>query len=209
MVGGHFFCGWFVAKTMGFPGGVRGIYTAPEREVGRNQGHVRKRSVTAYVFNNRIVFLAREPPPGEEKTEVVVYSNNDEPTGYDNDNPNEWSTGKNPSVTIDHALGVPISTPLEFTSLQKREKRTPAGGGTPEQTPMFTFKYILRIFGDDGPWEFTKTTKTGKVKDWTSPLKPDPPIDVDPDPKPEEGMDSNLIMLAVVLMVAAAVAVNM
>ena len=37
-------------------------------------------------------------------------------------------------------------------------------------------------------------------------LTPNP----DPDPKPEdEGMDSNLIMLAVILMVAAAVAVNM
>ena len=42
-------------------------------------------------------------------------------------------------------------------------------------------------------------------------MKPNNPDPDDPNPNPEEdgGMDSNLIMLAVVLMVAAVVAVNM
>ena len=173
--------------------------------------------MTAFVFHNRIVFYAREPPPGEEKTEVSVHSTNDEPTGYDSSNPNEWQTGNNPSVTLNHWMNAPRDTPLVFTSLQRREKRKPAGGVLPsEQTPMFTFQYRLPIFGDDGPWLFTKTNRSGSVKDWTSPVKPDPIPDDDDDPDPpkpnpgeDEGMDSNLIILAVVLMVGAAVAVNM
>ena len=66
---------------MGFPADVRGIYLAPAREVGKNAGHVQKRSATAFVFHNRIIIYAREPPPGEEKTEVSVHSTNDEPDG--------------------------------------------------------------------------------------------------------------------------------
>ena len=40
-------------------------------------------------------------------------------------------------------------------------------------------------------------------------MKPDDPDPDDPNPEEDGGMDSNLIMLAVVLMVAAVVAVNM
>jgi hypothetical protein len=124
---------------MGFPADVRGIYLALAREVGKNTGHVQKRSATAFVFHNRIVFYAREPPPGKERTEVSVHSTNNEPTGYDSSNPDEWKTGNNPSVTLDHWMNTPKATPLMFTSLKRREKRKPAGGGTPEQTPQFTF----------------------------------------------------------------------
>jgi hypothetical protein len=79
---------------------------------------------------------------------------------------------------------------------------------------VFNFKYTIPFYtatAQDPPWTFTKTGRSGGVPDWTSPVKPDP-INVDPDPdpdKPDEGMDSHLIMLAVVLMVATVVAVNM
>ena len=42
LVWGHFFCGWFVVKTVVFPADVWGVYDAPEREVGKDLGHVRK-----------------------------------------------------------------------------------------------------------------------------------------------------------------------
>ena len=53
----------------------------------------------------------------------------------------------------------------------------------------FEFNYLIPFYNNQ-PWTFTKTTTP-------------------PDPPPSEGMDSNLIMLAVVLMVVVAVAVNM
>ena len=98
-----------------------------------------------------------------------------------------------------------------FTSLQKEVTRKPAGGGPPEKTPLFTFQYTIPLFDPEGSgeWEFTKTGRSGGVKDWSTPVKPDNPDPDDPNPEEDGGMDSNLIMLAVVLMVAAVVVVNM
>ena len=120
----------------------------------------------------------------------------------------------NPSVTLFHWLNAPKDTKLVFTNEQRTLPYKPAGGGASYPTPIYNFKYRLPIFGDDGPWTFTKTGKSGGVADWTTPERPIPtPVDdddpVDPKPEKDEGMDSNLIVLAVVLMVAAAVAVNM
>ena len=64
---------------------------------------------------------------------------------------------------------------------------------TTTDNKTFEFDYLINCF-DDQPWKFTKIT--GPTPD-------------NPKPKPDWGMDSNLIVLAVVLMVAAAVAVNM
>ena len=160
--------------------------------------------------HNRVLFIANKPPAGEEQTEVAVFSNNNEPTGYNSNDPDEWKSGNNPSVTIDHTVNAPKDTPLVFTSLKETTQYRPAGGAPPHPTPVFTFEYTLPLFGDDQPWEFTKTGRSGGVKDWSTPEKGDPnnPINVD-DPEEGRGMDSNLIMLAVVLMVAAALAVNM
>ena len=60
---------------------------------------------------------------------------------------------------------------------------------TPTDNKTFEFDYLIPFY-DDQPWTFTKTTTP-------------------PDPPPSEGMGSNLVMLAVVLMVVAAVTVNM
>ena len=75
--------------------------------------------------------------------------------------------------------------------------------------PLFTFQYTIPLFGGDQPWDFTKTGRSGGVTNWDTPVKPDDPDPDDPNPEEDGGMDSNLIMLAVVLMVAAVVAVNM
>ena len=100
-----------------------------------------------------------------------------------------------------------------FTNEERTLPYRPKGGGKTFPTPIYNFEYTNPFFGDDKPWVFTKTGRSGGVGDWTSPERPNP-IDVDdpddPDPNPpDEGMDFNLIMLAVVLMVAAAVAVHM
>ena len=196
---------------MWFPADVQGVYDAEERDVGVGAGgKTLRRSVSAWVQHNRILFIANKPPVGEEQTEVVVFSNNKEPTGYDSNNPDEWKSGNTASVTIDHSVNAPKDTPIVFTSLKKEVTRKPAGGAPPEKTPLFTFQYTIPLFGGDQLWEFTKTNRPGGVKNWSTPAKD--PINLDPDdPDPDEagGMDSNLIMLAVVLMVAAALAVNM
>ena len=200
---------------MGFPPDVRRLYTAPPRVVGEGpRGNPIKRSVTAYVYHNRIDFVANRSPEGQKDTKVQVFLQNDDPNGYDSNNPDEWQTGKNPSVKIDHSIGgVAKETPLTFTNQRTEIQYQPQGGGPPYPTPSFTFEYTIPLFGD-GPWEFTKSGRSGGVKDWDTPLKdpkpvgdPDNPIVID-DPQ-DGGMDSNLIMLAVVLMVAAVVAVNM
>ena len=81
---------------MVFPADVRGVYDADEREVGEGPGGKKlKRSVSAWVQHNRIVFKANKPPAGEEQTEVAVFSNNKELTGYDSNNPDEWKSGNN------------------------------------------------------------------------------------------------------------------
>ena len=168
--------------------------------------------MTAYVYHNKIQFVANRPPEGEKDTEVAVYSNNSDPTGYDSSNPDEWQTGKHPSVTLDHKVNVDLDSPLVFTNLVEQIPYQPQGGGPPYPTPKFTFEYTIPLFtanAQDPPWVFTKTGRSGGVKDWDTPLKdPKPFGDDDPDPE-DGGMDSNLIMLAVILMVVAAVGVRM
>ena len=139
----------------------------------------------------------------------MVFSDINDPPAFDD------AGNRNPSVTINHSLNAPKNTPLVFTNEERTLSHRPKGGGKSFPTPIYNFEYTNPFFGDDKPWVFTKTGRNAGVADWTSPLKPDP-IDVDPDPDPEdpkpekdEGMDSNLIMLAVVLMVVAAAAVNM
>ena len=174
---------------MVFPYDVRGVYDAPPREVGDGPGNTKlRRSVSAWVLNDRIIFKATKPPEGEESTEVAVFSNNTDDTGYDDDNPDEWKSGNNPSVKIDHSVGTEDRTsPIVFVSLQKREKRTIPGGK--EDTPLFTFQYKIALF-DDKPWEFTKTTRLGGVPDWHTPVKTKPDDPDDPI-KEDEGTDSN------------------
>ena len=134
-----------------------------------------------------------------------MFSDINDPPAFDD------AGNRNPSVTINHTMNAPKDTPLVFTNEERTLLYKPVGGGKSYPTPVFNFKYTLPIFtatAQDPPWVFTKTGRSGGVADWTSPVKPDPNPDPDPDPE-DEGMDSNLIMLAVVLMVAAAVAVNM
>ena len=205
---------------MGFPPDVRGLYVAPAQEVEDGpRGKPLRRSVTAYVYHNRIDFLANQPPSGEEDTQVQVFSNNNDPDpGYDSSNPDEWKSGNNPSVKLDHSYHVPQVSPLVFTNLKKQIPYNPSGVGAPYPTPVFTFEYQIPLFtknAGDPPWVFTKTGRSGGVKDWDTPIKDPKPIGGDPDnpvaieDPVDGGMDSNLIMLAIVLMVATVIAVNM
>ena len=93
---------------MGFPADVRGLYAAPVCSVGVSaRGTTPRQLVAAYVNYSKILFIANKPPEGEEKTEVAVFLTNNDPTGYDDNNPDEYPTGNNPSVTIDHVLEAP------------------------------------------------------------------------------------------------------
>ena len=85
--------------------------------------------MSAWVQHNRVLPIANKPPEGEDDTEVAVFSNNKVATGYDSNNPDEWQTGNNAEVTIDHWVNTPKDTPIVFTSLQKEVTRKPAGGG--------------------------------------------------------------------------------
>ena len=82
---------------------------------------------------------------------------------------------------IDQWVNTPKGTPIVFTSLGETTLYKPSKGegGDPYQNPLFTFEYTIPLFGGDGPWKFTKTGKSGGVKDWNTPAKPDPP---DPNP---------------------------
>ena len=51
-----------------------------------------------------------------------MFSNNKEPTGYDSNNPDEWKSGNNASVTIDHSVNAPKDTPIVFTSLKNTRR---------------------------------------------------------------------------------------
>ena len=85
--------------------------------------------MSAWVQHNRILFIANKPPVGEEQTEVVVFSNNKEPTGYDSNNPDEWESGKSVSVTIDHWVNIQHKDiPIVFASLQREETPAPPLG---------------------------------------------------------------------------------
>ena len=196
---------------MGFPADVRGVYGAPERVVGVGAGgKPLKRSATAFVFHNRIIFVGKPMPDGTKGTEVAVFSDINDPPAFDD------AKNLNPSVKINHTMNAPKDTPLVFTNEERTLPYQPQGGGKKFPTPVFNFKYMIPFYtatAQDPPWTFTKTGRSGGVADWTSPVKPDPNnVDPDPnDPKPEEdgGIDSHLIMLAVVLMVATVAAVNM
>ena len=67
------------------------------------------------VKHDRILFIANKPPAGEEKTEVGVFSNNKEPTGYVSNSPDEYLSGNVASVVIDHWVNTPKDTPHHIT----------------------------------------------------------------------------------------------
>ena len=81
-------------------------------------------------------------------------------------------------------------------------KRDQPGGK--EKTPVFTFNYLIPHM-DDQPWTFTKTNQSGGILDWHTPVKPKPD---NPSPYSKED-NTQLIMITVLLVVAAAVAVNL
>ena len=69
---------------MGFPPDVRGIYDAPVRDVGVGAGgKTLRRSVTAWVFHNRILFIGKPMPDGTKGTEVAVFSDITDPPAFD------------------------------------------------------------------------------------------------------------------------------
>ena len=151
---------------MVFPVHVRGLYMAPARDVEEGpRGKPLRRSVTAYVYHNRIDFLANQPPSGEEDTQVQVFSNNNDlDPGYDSSNPDEWKTGNTPSVKLDHSYHVPQVSPLVFTSLKKQIPYNPPGAGAPYPTPVFTFEYAIPLFtasAQDPPWGSTWESHMG------------------------------------------------
>ena len=72
-----------------------------------------------------------------------------------------------------------------------------------EKTPVFTFEYEIPHIGRP-KWVFTKTGNTGGIHDWGTPVKPKP----DPDVDDKEGDNSQLIMIALIVILAAAVAAS-
>lgn len=154
--------------------------------------------------HNTIIFVA-SPKLG---TDVRVYSINNNSAGYTNLDQSELENGTMETATVridshkNYADG-DAPTPIVFKGTGGTVKRDMPGGK--ETTPVFEFKYVIPHI-DTKEWLFTKTSKYGSIPDFRTPDKPDNPI---PDPEEDGGMDSNSIMLAVVLMVAAVVAVNM
>ena len=114
-----------------------------------------------------------------------MFLNNKEPTSYDSNNPDEWKSGNNAEVKIDHWVNTSNEAPIVLTSLQKTTPHKPSGGGKSYPTLQFTFRYTIPLF-DDKPWDFTKTGRSGGVKDWSTPVKPNPDDHI-PDPVEDGG----------------------
>ena len=166
---------------MVFPPDVQGAYSTPERDIGVRIGIKELRSVVAKVTHDTIVFT--EIPQVEGSQDVEAYSTNTDSTGYD---PGKKGPQK-ATVSIDstkHYGATEPPTSIVFTT-------------TDNET--FEFDYLVPRY-DDEPWTFTKTDET----DERILHKP-----VHVTHTHNGGMDSLLIMLAVVLMVVAAVGVNM
>ena len=129
-----------------------------------------------------------------------MYSKGTNSTGYIPLNREEIEKGTTATATVaidgdKNCGGGDAPTPITFTG-----NGLVVTHGT-ERTPVFTFEYVLPYI-DANTWTFTKTQNTGGIHNWHTPTKDDPP------PPYEEGDKSHLIMIAVIMILAVAVAVN-